>query len=232
MEITEIRIKLMEEAGERLQAFCSITFDDCFVIRDLKIIEGTSGPFVAMPSRKLTGHCPGCGCKNHLRAAYCNQCGGRLKEDRAARDEDGRAKLYADIAHPINSTCREMIQERVIQSFHAEIERSRLPGYVSSYDDFDEDIAPAPRGERKPRRTAEPHPTHAHSAHAHPAPAHAAPARLAEPQPAALSPPAVAIEAKLEPAATEPRAPHKVPAPHSQPRHAEAAKDSFGAGIL
>ena len=39
MEITEVRIKLMEESGERLQAFCSITFDDCFVIRDLKIIE-------------------------------------------------------------------------------------------------------------------------------------------------------------------------------------------------
>ena len=43
MEITEVRIKLMEEPGERLKAFCSITFDDAFVIRDLKIIEGTSG---------------------------------------------------------------------------------------------------------------------------------------------------------------------------------------------
>ena len=75
MEITEVRIKLMEEPGERLQAFCSITFDDCFVVRDLKIIEGASGPFVAMPSRKLTAHCPHCGCKNHLRAGHCNQCG-------------------------------------------------------------------------------------------------------------------------------------------------------------
>ena len=68
MEITEVRIKLMEEPGERLKAFCSITFDDCFVVRDLKIIEGTNGPFVAMPSRKLTSHCPRCGMKNHLRA--------------------------------------------------------------------------------------------------------------------------------------------------------------------
>ena len=40
MEITEVRIKLMEEASERLQAFCSITFDNSFVIRDLKIIDG------------------------------------------------------------------------------------------------------------------------------------------------------------------------------------------------
>lgn len=213
MEITEVRIKLMEEAGERLQAFCSITLDNCFVIRDLKIIEGTSGPFVAMPSRKLTGHCQSCGCKNHLRAAYCNQCGGRLKEDRALRDEDGRAKLYADIAHPINSACREMIQERVIQSFHEEIERSRLPGYVSSYDDFDEDIAPPPRADRKPKRTIETHPAHI------------------APQPAAASA-AEPVEAKLEPAANEPRPPHKAPTHHTQPRHAEAGKPGFGAGIL
>ena len=56
MEITEVRIKLMEEPGERLKAFCSITFDNCFVVRDLKIIDGSNGPFVAMPSRKLTTH--------------------------------------------------------------------------------------------------------------------------------------------------------------------------------
>ena len=61
MEITEVRIKLMEDnsgSNERLQAFCSITFDDMFVIRDLKIIEGAKGFFVAMPSRKLTDRCP------------------------------------------------------------------------------------------------------------------------------------------------------------------------------
>src|SRR4051812_8385209 len=75
--ITEVRIKLMEDNHERLQAFCSVTFDDSFVIRDLKIIEGTKGSFVAMPSRKLTDRCPGCGAKNHLRARFCNQCGGR-----------------------------------------------------------------------------------------------------------------------------------------------------------
>ena len=43
MEITEVRIKLMEDSDDRLQAFCSITFDNCFVIRDLKIIDGTNG---------------------------------------------------------------------------------------------------------------------------------------------------------------------------------------------
>lgn len=147
MEVTEVRIKLMEEPGERLQAFCSITLDNCFVVRDLKIIEGANGPFVAMPSRKLTSHCPQCSTKNHLRAAYCNQCGQRLKEDRAVKDADGRAKLYADIAHPINSSCREMIQSRVIEEFQLEQDRAKQPGYVSRYDDFDLDDAP-PRMQR------------------------------------------------------------------------------------
>src|SRR5260370_12680436 len=72
--ITEVRIKLMEDNNERLQAFCSVTFDDCFVIRDLKIIEGTKGSFVAMPSRKLTDRCPGCCSQNHLRPRHCNPC--------------------------------------------------------------------------------------------------------------------------------------------------------------
>jgi stage V sporulation protein G len=150
VEITEVRIKLMEDASERLQAFCSITFDNSFVIRDLKIIDGTNGPFVAMPSRKLTAHCPQCGCKNHLRAAHCNQCGTRLAEDRLVKDEDGRAKLYADIAHPINSACREMIQERVIRDFQLELGKSKLPGYKSTYDDYDSEDAVAPLAQPKP----------------------------------------------------------------------------------
>ena len=153
MEISEVRIKLMEDAGERLQAFCSITFDDCFVIRDLKIIEGSNGPFVAMPSRKLTAHCPQCGSKNHLRANFCNQCGGRMHEDRTIKDDEGRAKLYADIAHPINSACREMIQDRVIREFYEEQERAKLPGYVSRYDEIDFEEPPRQPHFKPPGRT-------------------------------------------------------------------------------
>src|ERR1700676_3652113 len=157
VEITEVRIKLLEDGGERLQAFCSITFDNCFVIRDLKIIDGANGPFVAMPSRKLTAHCPQCGCKNHLRAAHCNQCGGRLADDRLVKDEDGRAKLYADIAHPINSSCREMIQDRVIREFRLEMGRSKLPGYRSAYEDYDSEdaVGPAPALHRELATTRE-----------------------------------------------------------------------------
>src|SRR5262249_1618995 len=107
--------------------------------RDLKIIEGTKGSFVAMPSRKLSDRCHQCGSKNHLRARFCNQCGGRLDEDRATRAADGRAKLHADIAHPINSGCREIIQSAVIRAFQEEKERSKQPGYVCRYDDYDSD---------------------------------------------------------------------------------------------
>lgn len=139
MEITEVRIKLMDDPQERLQAFCSLTFDHCFVIRDLKIIEGTKGSFVAMPSRKLTDRCPQCSTKNHLRAIYCNQCGAHLQEDRAAKDTDGRAKLYADIAHPINCRCRELIQNRVLDAFREEQVKARQPGYICTYDDYGED---------------------------------------------------------------------------------------------
>lgn len=135
MEITEVRIKLMDEPSERLQAFCSVTFDDAFVVRDLKIIEGNKGPFVAMPSRKLTDRCPRCNCKNHLRAQYCGQCGLRLGDDRAAKDDDGRAKLHADIAHPINAAAREMIQRRVLEAYDEEMRQATQPGYISSYDD-------------------------------------------------------------------------------------------------
>jgi stage V sporulation protein G len=145
----------MDEPGERLKAFCSITFDNCFVVRDLKIIDGSNGPFVAMPSRKLTSHCPGCGTKNHLRAPYCNQCGKRLSDSRAPKDADGRAKLYADIAHPINSYCREMIQDCVISEYYEEIERAKQPGYVSRYDDFDFEYSDVPRS--RPARFDPPH---------------------------------------------------------------------------
>ena len=144
MVITEVRIKLMEDnnENERLQAFCSVTFDDAYVVRDLKIIEGTKGSFVAMPSRKLTDRCPGCGSKNHLRARFCNACGGKLDEDRATRDADGRVKLHADIAHPINSACREIIQSAVLKAFQEERERSKQPGYICRYDDYDAEYEP------------------------------------------------------------------------------------------
>jgi stage V sporulation protein G len=50
VDITEIRVTLRDE--ERLKGFANVTFDDAFVIRGMKIIQGNTGYFVAMPSRK------------------------------------------------------------------------------------------------------------------------------------------------------------------------------------
>ena len=50
MKITEVKVFPVNE--ERLKAYVTITIDDCFVIRDLKVINGNTGLFVAMPSKK------------------------------------------------------------------------------------------------------------------------------------------------------------------------------------
>ena len=55
MKITEVRIFPKTEKDNKLCAFANITFDDCFVVRGLKVIEGSKGLFVVMPSRKVKG---------------------------------------------------------------------------------------------------------------------------------------------------------------------------------
>jgi stage V sporulation protein G len=57
MEVTEVKIFPVQAAdstqrGDRLKAYAAITFDHCFVVRDLKVIDGDNGLFVAMPSKK------------------------------------------------------------------------------------------------------------------------------------------------------------------------------------
>ena len=165
MQLTEVRVNLCGggQAAGRLKAFCSLTFDDTFVVRDVKLIEGPDGLFLAMPSRKLCDHCPRCGEKNHLRARFCNHCGGRLDETRFMRNgngnghgngrghgSQGRLKLHADIAHPINAGCRSLIEHEVVDAYERELERSRQPGYVPpSLDhedaDFDDPDVPSSR---------------------------------------------------------------------------------------
>jgi stage V sporulation protein G len=174
MKLTEIRINLCpgphglpqastnrnSQAGQRLRAFCSLTFDNTFVIHDVKLIDGNGGLFLAMPSRKLSDHCPACGEKNHLRARFCNECGRRLDEDRAGHQPHDRGtaagqgpgaarlKLHADIVHPINAASRRQIENHVFQAYWSEVDRSTQPGYVplaqSSLDrpdGYGEDIA-------------------------------------------------------------------------------------------
>ena len=79
MEVTEVKVFPVEE--DKLKAYVTITLDDCFVVRDLKVIRGTSGLFVSMPSKKR---------------------------------RDG---TYKDVAHPLNSETRKMIEERIIATY-------------------------------------------------------------------------------------------------------------------
>ena len=82
MEITEVRVRKVN-SGNRVKAIAQITFDNEFVVHDIKVIEGEKGLFIAMPSRKAT---------------------------------DGE---YRDIAHPINSDTRNMIQTLILEQYEA-----------------------------------------------------------------------------------------------------------------
>jgi len=140
MRITEVRIKLLLQARDKLRAFASLTLDDTLVVRDIKIIEGAKGLFVAMPSRKLCDRCPACAAKNHIRARFCNECGARLADDRGELDERRRPRLYADICHPISQDARDFVQSAVLKAYAEEFERSKQEGYVAqSFDDLDYD---------------------------------------------------------------------------------------------
>lgn len=83
VEITEIRVTLRDE--ERLKGFANVTFDNAFVVRGMKIIQGNTGYFVAMPSRKRSNG------------------------------------THQDVAHPVNSEMRNMIEERVLEAYEAEL---------------------------------------------------------------------------------------------------------------
>ncbi len=80
MKVTDVRIRKITSEG-KMKAVVSVTFDDQFVVHDIKIIEGQNGPFIAMPSRKM-----------------------------------GEGD-FRDIAHPINSDTRGMIQEAIFARY-------------------------------------------------------------------------------------------------------------------
>ena len=52
MKITDVRVRIVKKDDSKLKGVASVTFDDCFVVHDIKIIEGSEGYFIAMPSRK------------------------------------------------------------------------------------------------------------------------------------------------------------------------------------
>ena len=52
MNITDVRVRIVKKDDSKLKAVASITIDNCFVVHDIKVIDGAEGYFVAMPSRK------------------------------------------------------------------------------------------------------------------------------------------------------------------------------------
>ena len=121
MEITEIRIFPKEGQDKKLKAYTTVTFENKFVVRNIKIIQGANGLFIAMPSRKMKYACPKCGFKNEVGSKYCNQCAAELPH-RGAEDDSGDAKSeHRDIAHPITQEFREYLQSHILEAYHKEV---------------------------------------------------------------------------------------------------------------
>lgn len=73
MEITEVRIHLRNEA--RLKAFATVTFDNCFVVHNMKVVNGNNGLIVCMPSRKISD-----GTYKDIAHPITNECRNKLEE--------------------------------------------------------------------------------------------------------------------------------------------------------
>ena len=123
MEITEVRVILKDSPDKKLKAYATVTFDNAFVVRNIKVIEGATGLFIAMPSRKVKNPCPKCGFKNESRSKYCNQCGQALPVEAivsTAHEAVPAQSEHKDIAHPITQAFREHLQKKVLEAYEQE----------------------------------------------------------------------------------------------------------------
>jgi stage V sporulation protein G len=124
MEITEVRVFLKDSPDKKLKAYATVTFDNAFVVRNIKVIEGSGGLFIAMPSRKLRSVCPKCNFRNEIRSKYCNQCATQLpavlRPVGLEHELNGSQSEHRDIAHPITQNFRDYLQKRVLEGFESE----------------------------------------------------------------------------------------------------------------
>ena|SRR3989338_4959526 len=126
MEITEVRIFSKEGANNKLRAYATITIDNAFVVRNIKVIEGKTGLFIAMPSRKIKDSCPKCNHKNVVHSKFCNECGNHLPvsaqsvSPASEAEHELRQSEHKDIAHPITAQAREYIQKKILDAYEAE----------------------------------------------------------------------------------------------------------------
>jgi stage V sporulation protein G len=121
MEITEIRVFPKEGQDKKLKAYATVTFDHAFVVRNIKIIQGSSGLFIAMPSKKMKYLCPKCHFKNEVGSKFCNYCGTTIESlNQQIGSSDAKAE-HRDIAHPITQEFREYLQMKILEAFEKEI---------------------------------------------------------------------------------------------------------------
>lgn len=128
MKITEVRIFPTESKDGKLKAFATMTFDDWFVVRNVKVIQGTNSLFVAMPSRKAVDPCPKCSFKNARGSRFCNHCGAEMAFRSASSQDDRKLSAHMDVAHPITQECRVYIQDRILEEYKREKERQQFEG--------------------------------------------------------------------------------------------------------
>lgn len=128
MEITEVRIFTKDSSDKKLKAYATVTFDNAFVVRNIKVIEGSSGLFIAMPSRKIKQPCPKCGFRNEMRSKYCNQCASQLPlVSQPITGESQASNMqseHKDIAHPITQEFRELLQRKVLEAYDKEKQKT------------------------------------------------------------------------------------------------------------
>ncbi len=117
MEITEVRITLVDEKDSRVLAYCKACINDCLVVDDIKYIMGEKGPFVQMPNKKHSEPCWHCKHKNPLSACYCGNCGAPKPNNLAPKD----SRHHHDVVFPITSECRAQFETVIGEAYKAAV---------------------------------------------------------------------------------------------------------------
>ncbi len=123
MKITEVRIFPKEGQDKKLKAYATLTFDHCFVVRNIKVIQGNTGLFIAMPSRKMRHVCLKCRFKHEAGAKFCSQCGTVLAPKPAADVHEEVRNEHRDIAHPVTQEFRDYLQSETLKVYQEEAEK-------------------------------------------------------------------------------------------------------------
>ncbi len=131
MQITEVKVFPRVRGDRKLKAYVTVTFDDSFVVRNVKVIEGNKGLFVAMPSRKVQRPCSRCRRSNPVSSRFCNYCGVALESGRQW-EADSKQQETKDIAHPINQEFRAYLEKSVLDAYEEESKKQPQPNDVET----------------------------------------------------------------------------------------------------